>query len=52
MLMKSEARHFMTFLKFAKKYSSSIDVDERWKLFLEFEADLMKKYGKEQTMHG
>lgn len=52
MLMKSEARHFMTFLKFAKKYSSSIDVDERWKLFLEFEAGLMKKYGKEQTMHG
>ena len=52
MLMKSEARHFMTFLKFAKKYSSSIDVDERWELFLEFEADLMRKYGKEQTMHG
>tara|TARA_B100001287_G_scaffold252012_1_gene233659 strand:+ start:7099 stop:7689 length:591 start_codon:yes stop_codon:yes gene_type:complete len=52
MLMKSEARHFMTFLKFAKKYSSSINVDERWKLFLEFEASLMKKYGKEQTMHG
>ena len=52
MLMKSEARHCMTFLKFAKKYSYSIDVVERWKLFLEFEADLMKKYGKEQTMHG
>ena len=52
MLMKSEARHFMTFLKFAKKYSYSIDVIERWKLFLKFEADLMKKYGKEQTMHG
>lgn len=52
MLMKSEARHFMTFLKFAKKYSSAIDVDARWKLFLEFEASLMEKYGKEQTMHG
>lgn len=52
MLMKSEARHFMTFLKFAKKYSSSVNVDERWKLFLEFEAGLMEKYGKEQTMHG
>ena len=52
MLMKSEARHFMTFLKFAKKYSSAIDVDARWKLFLEFEAGLMEKYGKEQTMHG
>ena len=52
MLMRSEARHFMTFLKFAKKYSSEIDVDARWKLFLEFEAGLMEKYGKEQTMHG
>jgi tRNA-(ms[2]io[6]A)-hydroxylase len=52
MLMKSEARHFMTFLKFAKKYSSLINVDERWKLFLKFEAGLMEKYGKEQTMHG
>ena len=52
MLMRSEARHFMTFLKFAKKYSSAIDVDARWKLFLEFEAGLMEKYGKEQTMHG
>ena len=52
MLMRSEARHFMTFLKFAKKYSSAIDVDARWKLFLEFEAGLMEKYGKEKTMHG
>ncbi len=52
MLMESEARHFMTFLKFAKKYSSSIDVDARWKVFLAFEAGLMKKYGKEQSMHG
>lgn len=51
-LMKSEARHFMTFLKFAKKYSSKTDVDKRWLTFLEFEASLMTKYGKEQTMHG
>ena len=52
MLMESEARHFMTFLKFAKKYSSKIDVDKRWVSFLAFEADLMKKYGKEQSIHG
>lgn len=52
MLMESEARHFMTFLRFAKKYSSTIDVDERWKTFLAFEASLMSKYGKEETMHG
>jgi tRNA-(ms[2]io[6]A)-hydroxylase len=52
MLMESEARHFMTFLRFAKKYSSTIDVDERWKTFLAYEASLMRKYGKEETMHG
>lgn len=52
MLMKSEARHFMTFLKFAKKYSKSIDVDKRWQTFLDFEAGLMEKYGKEQSVHG
>ena len=52
MLVKSETRHFMTFLKFAKKYSSLINVIKRRKLFLEFEAGLMKKYGKEQTMQG
>lgn len=52
MLMESEARHFMTFLKFAKKYSTKIDVEKRWLSFLSFEADLMKKYGKEQSIHG
>lgn len=51
-LMESEARHYMTFLNFAKKYSKRIDVDKRWKEFLEFESSLMKKYGKKETIHG
>lgn len=51
-LMESEARHYMTFLNFAKKYSVRIDVDKRWKEFLEFESTLMKKYGKKETIHG
>lgn len=51
-LMESEARHYTTFLKFAKKYGGSIDVDQRWKNYLEYEASLMSKYGKSETMHG
>lgn len=51
-LMESEARHYTTFLKFARKYGGKIDVEERWQDFLEFEATLMEKYGKEESMHG
>lgn len=51
-LMESEARHYIMFLKFAKKYSKKIDVDQRWKEFLEYEATLMNKYGKQESMHG
>jgi tRNA-(ms[2]io[6]A)-hydroxylase len=51
-LMESEAEHYATFIGFAKKYGKDIDVDLRWQAFLEFEAGLMNKYGKTQTMHG
>ena len=51
-LMESEARHYITFLKYARKYGGKIDVETRWKEFLEFEASLMDKYGKSETMHG
>jgi tRNA 2-(methylsulfanyl)-N6-isopentenyladenosine37 hydroxylase len=51
-LMESEAEHYATFIGFAKKYGHGIDVDARWKEFLDFEASLMEKYGKKQTMHG
>jgi tRNA-(ms[2]io[6]A)-hydroxylase len=51
-LMESEARHYIMFLNFAKKYSKRIDVDQRWKEFLEFESTLMKKYCKQETIHG
>jgi tRNA 2-(methylsulfanyl)-N6-isopentenyladenosine37 hydroxylase len=51
-LMESEAEHYATFIGFAKKYGHGIDVEGRWKEFLHFEASLMEKYGKKQTMHG
>ena len=52
MLMESEARHYVTFLNFAKKYGGNINVNDRWEKFLKFEADLMKTYGKSETIHG
>ena len=52
MLMESEARHYVTFLNFAKKYGGNIDVNAHWEDFLKFEADLMKEYGKSETIHG
>jgi tRNA-(ms[2]io[6]A)-hydroxylase len=51
-LMESEARHYTTFLGFARKYGEGIDIDKCWQQFLEFESSLMEKYGKNETMHG
>ena len=51
-LMISEAGHYTTFLGFAKKYSEKVNVDKRWKEWLEFEGELISNYGKTETIHG
>jgi tRNA-(ms[2]io[6]A)-hydroxylase len=51
-LMESEARHYTTFINFARKYGNGINVDKNWQEFLAFEASLMQKYGKTETIHG
>lgn len=51
-LMVSEAGHYTTFLKLAKKYSEKVDVDKRWKEWLDYEASIIVNYGKEETVHG
>lgn len=51
-LMISEATHYTTFLKFARQYAGDIDVEKRWQEFLEFEAEIIKKYGRKETIHG
>jgi tRNA-(ms[2]io[6]A)-hydroxylase len=51
-LMESEARHYTTFINFARKYGGKVDVDARWKDLLEYEALLMEVYGKNETIHG
>ena len=51
-LMESEANHYTVFLSLARKYGGREKVDRLWSEFLEFEAELMGKYGKNETMHG
>lgn len=51
-LMISEAGHYATFIGFARQYGEGIDVDKRWKEWLEYEAEIMKNYGKKETVHG
>jgi tRNA 2-(methylsulfanyl)-N6-isopentenyladenosine37 hydroxylase len=51
-LMISEAGHYTTFLGYAKKYGVGIDVDKRWKQWIDFENSIIVKYGKRETVHG
>ena len=51
-LMISEAGHYTTFLGFAKQYQENINVDTRWKEWIEYESSIITKYGKKETVHG
>lgn len=52
-LMISEANHYTTFISFARKYGENIeDVNKRWLQWIDFEASIMKKYSKKETIHG
>ncbi len=51
-LMISEAGHYTTFIGFARQYGKDIDVDKRWQELIDFEAEVIKNYGKFETIHG
>jgi tRNA 2-(methylsulfanyl)-N6-isopentenyladenosine37 hydroxylase len=51
-LMESEAGHHVTFLNYARKYGQGIDVEKRWQEWLDFEAGVIAKYGKSESIHG
>ena len=51
-LMESEAGHYTTFLGFARKYADNVDVDKRWKEWIDFETSIIVNYGKNETVHG
>jgi tRNA-(ms[2]io[6]A)-hydroxylase len=51
-LMISEAGHYTTFLGFAKQYQENINVDTRWKEWIEYESSIIANYGNRETVHG
>lgn len=51
-LMISEARHYTMFIKLARELCPNIDVDQKWADFLEFEGEVISRYGKGETIHG
>lgn len=51
-LMISEAGHYTLFIGFARKYADGIDVEQRWQEWLNYEAGLMNKYSRKETIHG
>ena len=51
-LMVSEAGHYTVFLNFARKYTLDVDVDKRWKEWLEFEGELIQSFGNKEAIHG
>jgi tRNA-(ms[2]io[6]A)-hydroxylase len=51
-LMASEAGHYTLFLGFARKYAGEIDVETRWKEWLEYEASIIRNYGTKESIHG
>ncbi len=52
-LMISEARHYTTFIQLAKKLCGHIeDVDKRWQEWLNYESNVILKYGQKEFIHG
>ncbi|MEY5048672.1 MAG: hydroxylase for synthesis of 2-methylthio-cis-ribozeatin in tRNA [Bacteroidota bacterium] len=51
-LMISEAGHYKTFISYARQYAEGEDIDKRWQEFLDYEASILSKYGKKETIHG
>ena len=51
-LMESEAGHYTTFITYAGKYGTGMDVEKRWREWLAFEESIIANYGKGETIHG
>ena len=51
-LMVSEARHYTLFLELARQLCPNVDVDTRWNDFLEYEGEVISRYGQREEIHG
>ncbi|QDP85424.1 tRNA-(ms[2]io[6]A)-hydroxylase [Chryseobacterium sp. SNU WT5] len=51
-LMISEAGHYTTFIGFARQLGDVEKVNARWEEWLDYETEIIKSYGKKETIHG
>jgi tRNA-(ms[2]io[6]A)-hydroxylase len=53
-LMESEAGHYTLFITLARQYGAAekIDVDARWREFLEYESEIIQQFGNSERIHG
>ena len=51
-LMVSEASHYTMFLKFARKYGDTEEVNQKWQELLTHEAEIMKHLSINESIHG
>lgn len=52
-LMISEANHYTMFLSFARKFGASKErVDKKWQDLLDYEAEIMRNFSVDGTIHG
>ena len=51
-LMISEAGHYTTFIGFARQLGNVEEVNQRWEEWLDYEAEIIKSYGKKESIHG
>ena len=51
-LMISEAGHYTTFIGFARQLGDVEKLNARWEEWLDYEAEIIKSYGKKETIHG
>jgi len=50
--MVSEAGHYTMFLSFARQYGDRLEVDKKWEDLLDYEAEIMKDLGTNESIHG
>ncbi|MGB0177164.1 MAG: tRNA-(ms[2]io[6]A)-hydroxylase [Owenweeksia sp.] len=51
-LMVSEANHYTLFIRLARTYGKREEVDQKWENLLDFEAEVIARFGKTEHIHG
>lgn len=52
-LMISEAQHYTTFIKLAHQLCGHIEnIDKRWQEWLDYESNIIQKFGTKELIHG